>query len=40
MLRFKDLEALEQTTHIVTTLRGDFVANLPDFFENFVFHTV
>src|SRR5271157_3385729 len=40
MLRFKGLQAFEQTTDVVATFRGDFVANPPDFFEDFVFHTV
>ena len=40
MLGFKNLQAFEETTHVMATFRGDFVANPPNLFEDFVFHTV
>ena len=40
MLRFQGLEAFEETTHVVATFRGDFVAHPPDFFKNLVLHNM
>jgi hypothetical protein len=39
MLSLEGLQVFEKTIHVMAAFCGDFVANPPDLFKDFVFHT-
>lgn len=40
VFRLEGLQVFEQPVHVVTTFGGNLITNPPDFFKDFVFHTV